>query len=69
LLGPGSAFGRGKKGEKERRLRPLIGAGARKKRAGIEAGAKISPATVSSEEETVGGDDTDGWVPTVSENN
>jgi hypothetical protein len=34
----------------ERRLRPLIGAGARKKRAGIEAGAKISPATVSSEE-------------------
>jgi hypothetical protein len=30
--------------------RLLIGAGAGKKWAGIEAGAKISPATVSSEE-------------------
>jgi hypothetical protein len=47
-------------------LRPLIGAGEGKKRAGIEAGAKISPAMVTSEEETVGGDDTDGWVPAVS---
>jgi hypothetical protein len=38
---------------------------ARSKRAGIEAGAKISPATVSSEEETVGGDEADRWVPPV----
>jgi hypothetical protein len=39
--------------------------GSREKRAGIEAGAKISPATVSSEEETVGGDEADRWVPPV----
>jgi hypothetical protein len=42
-------------------LRPLIGAGEGKKRAGIEAGAKFSPATVSSEEETVGGEEADWW--------
>jgi hypothetical protein len=39
--------------------------GSAKERAGIEAGAKISPATVSSEEETVGGDEADRWVPPV----
>jgi hypothetical protein len=39
--------------------------GSAKERACIEAGAKISPATVSSEEETVGGDEADRWVPPV----
>jgi hypothetical protein len=50
LRRPGGVSCKGTKGRWGRRPRLLIGVGAGKKRAGIEAGAKISPATVSSEE-------------------
>jgi hypothetical protein len=53
------------KGREERGVWDSYRCGSREKRAGIEAGAKISPATVSSEEETVGGDEADRWVPPV----
>jgi hypothetical protein len=47
---PGGISCRRTKGRWGRRPRLLIGMGVGKKRAGIEAGAKILPATVSSEE-------------------
>jgi hypothetical protein len=53
------------KGREERGARASYRRGSRAKRAGIEAGVKISPATVSSEEETVGGDEANRWVPPV----